>query len=120
MAQEITVIAGLAFSKGSSSQEFGPLRKLIDMAGEGAVWHRQTIGTSAEAVTIPADIASAGWCIVVNRDDENFVNFRIGSGGSNFAKLLPGEPMLLRLASNDLYGIADTGPCEIEYLVVET
>lgn len=119
MADEITVITGLHVSKGGSAQQIGPVRETVDMTGEGFVWHRQTIGTSAEAVTIPSDIGTAGWCHVRNRDATNYVTLRIGSGGSDFAKLLAGESALFRLASSSLYALANTAACEIEYLIVE-
>lgn len=119
MADEITVISGLQFTKGGSSFQSGPDRETVDMTGEGFVLHRQTIGTSAEAVTIPSDIGTAGWCRIRNRDATNYVTLRIGSGGSDFAKLLPGEYALFRLASSSLYAVANTAACEIEYLILE-
>ena len=120
MADEITVIAGLAFTKGGSSQQLGPVRGIVDMTGEGWVSHRQTIGTSAEAVTIPSDMGTAGWSMFINRHATNFVTLRIGSGGSDFAKLLAGESAgPFRLATTSIYAIADTAACELEVLILE-
>lgn len=79
---------------------------------------KQSVGTSEEALVL-GDVASRGYCVLINRDDVNFVNVKVATSGAIFAKLLPGEWCILRLGSGaqSPFVIADTAECELEILL---
>ena len=82
----------------------------------------QTIGTTTEAITFPADFSGIpSWLMIYNMDATNFV--QIGLDNANpmtqaFAKLLAGQFMLLPANTATLYADADTASVNI--LVVGT
>ncbi len=119
MANEISISAILEFAKNSSAKKLSINGLLATMSGDDFVSLRQVIGTSEEALNIPSDIGTPGWLLVINRDATNFVSIRRATGEGNFAKLLPGEPLLCRLAAAAPYLIADSAPVAIEYLLLE-
>lgn len=118
MANELTVLASLDFSKGGFAVPFGTGLLRLDVSGTKYVKNVQNVGTSEEALDL-GDVASPGMCLMVNRDTTNFVSVRAGSGLTDLIKIKAGEPALFRLAAATPYVIADTAAVNIEYVVVE-
>jgi hypothetical protein len=119
MASEITLAGLLRFSKGGSADELG-LNALADMSGAEFTRFRQAVGTSEEALNLPADISSPYWVFLINRDATNFIKFRFATGTTEYIKVLPNKfagPFLLSAAAP--YVQADTGACQLEFLLVE-
>jgi hypothetical protein len=119
MAQEISVKGSLAFTKSSSVGEL--ISGFLQPTMTGSNWRhgRQVIGTSEEALEMPADIGTPGWIMLINRDATNFVSMRRATGEGNFLKMLAGEFALFRMEAAAPYLIADSASCEVEYLVLE-
>ncbi len=67
MADELTVTASLAFSKGQASSSMSVLALTIDVTGTRYNKSVQTIGTSEEALSL-GDIGTPGYVIVKNLD----------------------------------------------------
>lgn len=119
MANEISVTCTLSFTKGSTSDAMELPLKQITMTGDDFVHKTQLIGITEEAINLGTDIGTNGWFMAINRDPTNFIKIRAGTGVTDTAKLLPGEPCLFRLAATAPYAIADTASCQLEYLLIE-
>ena len=67
-------------------------------------------------------ISPSGFCVLINRDSTNFVEYRSATGSANdHVKMKAGEPAVFRFGSNVSapYLIADTAPCDVEVLLFE-
>lgn len=121
MANEITTSVGFSASKSGATVSFSK-SKQTTMAGAVMFQSVQTIGTTTEAITFPADFSGIpSWLMIYNMDATNFV--QIGLDNANpmtqaFAKLLAGQFMLLPANTATLYADADTASVNI--LVVGT
>ncbi len=117
MANELTISAPAV----SYEDTFGVLASIdipalsITLSTKKVVQTKQTVGTSEEPLII-GDVVSLGYCVIINRDDTNFVNVKVGTGGAIFSKLLPGRWLIVPLGSGAQapYVIADTATCDIE------
>jgi hypothetical protein len=118
MADELTIVAGLEFAKGNVSIPSLGGRQALDVSGTDCIKRTQTIGTSAEALDI-GEITTCGWMFARNLDAANYVSFRMGASGADFARLDAGEWWALRLAGNTPYAIANSAPVTIEYAIIE-
>lgn len=116
MADEITVNLSLVASK-SGVQVRRAINDSFDWTTPRTGGQVQTVGTTHEAIVVPADMTTAGWMWFRNLDPTNYAEVGRDSGGSFLAvaKLKPGEPAFFRAASNALYLKANTAPCEVEY-----
>lgn len=118
MADELRSSVAASFSKGSVTESVDYRGITLDVSGTQYLKHNQNIGTSAEAVVF-GEVTQAGALIVGrNLDATNFVSFRDQSGGTNFCKVLAGEPFYFRFVGTALFAIADTATVNIEYMVV--
>jgi len=118
MADEITVVTGLAVSNGGREAEMPVNRATYDQTGTDFVCKTQSIGITEEAITkgdIGAD--NGGLMYVKNLDDTNFVTIH-ATGETGGVKLLAGDHQVFRLNSTP-YATADTAAVEIEYLLLE-
>lgn len=80
------------------------------------------IGTSEEDISIP-DLATPGWCVIQNLDDDNYFTIGPKSAGAMvaLAKVLPGEFACFRLAGSvTLRAVADTAAVLARIQVFET
>ncbi|QNN24328.1 hypothetical protein HED60_19310 [Planctomycetales bacterium ZRK34] len=122
MANEIT-ITQLKFSvaKGDIALDKTISNQQIDMSGDAFVWQVQNVGTSHEALSVPSEIATAGYAFFRNLDDTNFVEIGIDDTATfeSVIKLKPSEFALLRLSTTAPYAKADTAAVNLEYLIVE-
>lgn len=92
MANEITITGGLSASKGGAVIATGTKTKLITMTGDDIYCATQAVGTSHEALTIPAEIGTIGRLFIFNMDATNFITVAIGADMTNtFAKIRAGE-----------------------------
>lgn len=118
MANEISFTHTLSFAKGNVASIGRTRTATPTVSGAKYISNVQNIGTTAEAIDI-GDIGTPGWAWFRNLDATNFVTIRIGASGADLAKLLPGESASFRLAASNPYAIADSGACNVEYLIVE-
>lgn len=119
MANEITLGLSLAYQKGTANISIACSGTQLSVTGSKFIHNVQAIGTSVEAISI-GDIGTAGYMVAINRDATNFITIRAGSSGADVIKLKAGEWAMFRLATSTPYAIADTGACNLEYLIIET
>ena len=120
MANEITLTASLAFAKGSVSVSLSKsaAQFSVDAGSHKYYSGMQTVGTSEEALEL-GDIATGGYCLLINRDATNYVSVRAGTGAANLIKLKAGEAALFRCEAAAPYVIANTAACLVEVLLIE-
>ena len=118
MANELTVSCSMRFSKSGreASQSYSGIR--IDVSGDKITRVIQEIGTDEEALDV-GDIGTAGYVIMKNLDDTNYIEIRPGTGEADLIKLKAGEVAMFRLALNGPYAIANTAACDLEFLLIE-
>ena len=115
MANEISISIEFSYSKNGEIQKDESF--LVTVSGDSYIHGVQDIGfATEEAVVTPADIGTAGWCVVKNLDDTNYIT--LGATGSLNLKLLPGETAIFRLNAA-LYAQANTAACALEYIIIE-
>lgn len=123
MANEITLNASLAYSDSEGTEAaLTPIVNLLaTVASKRVISYKVNVGTSEEALPL-GDVTAPGWAMFINRDETNYVELRVATGGAKFAKLKPGEFALLRLGSGAQvpYAIADTDACQLECLLIQT
>lgn len=121
MASEITLNVSMRFVKGGTDIMPAFAQALArNVAGNNWIWNRQTIGTSEEAILL-GDAGAGGYFIAINRDATNFLSLRQASAAGNFVQLIAGDVCAFRLSPNATapFAIADTGACELEYVLIE-
>ncbi len=121
MSDEIKVLIDFSFSKNGI---YLPLTysKKITVTGNVIYENVQTIGTTEEEIAIPADMATIGIVIIINRDTTNFV--RLGTATGVYPiRMNAGEACFFRRNSGitpmKLYGIADTASCDCQIILAE-
>lgn len=123
MADEITVTASLRAKKDSAFLDTGTLSysDTPDMAGTHFSQTVQDIGTTHEAIVIPSELATAGWCYFRNMDPTNYVEVGLDVAAAfvGFLKLLPGEVGLGPLSTKAIYGRANTAAVKLLTYMIE-
>jgi hypothetical protein len=126
MANEVSVTTNLVANKGTGNQ-FSFSRSIsmttITLNTARKATFVQNIGTTAEALSIHADVATLGWCIGRNLDPTNFVEIGRDSGGTflPLVRVNAGEPFCFRLAQGiaaTLHARANTGACDVEFNIL--
>ena len=117
MANELAVSCSVRFSKSGreADKAYGGIQ--VDVTGTRVVSNMQTVGTSEEALVV-GDVGTAGYCIMKNLDDTNYVTIRAASAAADLVKLKAGEVAMFRLASSTPYAIANTAPVDLEYVLI--
>lgn len=120
MANEIQLSVALAAAKGGIEEALKLLNAVFSMTGTRMKSETVSVGTSEEAIPL-GECGSAGWFMAWNHDAANFVELRVATGGTKFAKMRAGEPCIFRWGSgiSAPFWIADTGACLVEYLLIE-
>lgn len=122
MADELTISASLAYADSEGADELLAVADVTpNVSTKKYAKFKQSVGTSEEALGL-GEVTSLGYCLVINRDETNFVQLRTGTGGTYFAKLLPGEVALFRFGSGVTapFVIADTAAYQIEVFLIST
>lgn len=117
MANEISITANLTATKGTS--------KVSRSATFSANWSvarkdslTQVIGTTAEALSIGADIATNGWVHATNNDASNYVEIGRDNAGTfmPLIRLNAGESTVFRLAQGITpWARANTASVDMEW-----
>ncbi len=122
MSDELKLNATLAYADSDAADESLQIVDLLaSSSAKKYVKAKQSIGITEEALIL-GECTTPGWLFLRNTDAANFVNLKVATSGSIFAKLLAGEFCLLRLgsAAQAPFLIADTAPVTVEYIVVAT
>lgn len=120
MSAEIAVTMALVARKSGTVAGLDMGRISVTWTGNNALHNRQTVGTTEEALVL-GDCGAGGYFIVVNRDASNYVRIRPATGATDLVRLRAGEAACFRLDAGATapFVIADTAPCEIEYVLLE-
>jgi hypothetical protein len=119
MSREFTINASISFL---SSELTDPIvAQIVNLIADISSGGKSTcdiISVAIAETAIPlGQVTSPGWFFAKNLDSTNFLHIRVGTAGSAFCKLKPGEVCLLRLGANVTapYAIADTAACRLQY-----
>ena len=115
MAGELNIRATLSFSKGSAKVNRSESVS-VTVTGDAYNSGVHAIGLTEEILLQGTDLGTLGYVFIQNLDATNFV--RVGITGSYSIKLKAGEIALFRAAA-DIYAIADTAICNVEYVLIE-
>jgi hypothetical protein len=118
MANEITISASLAFSKGGIGSSLSDSALQFDVSGTDYFQGTQGVGTSEEALDI-GHITTPGYCYMKNTDSTNFVSVIRATSEGNCIKLKAGEIALFRFEATAPFVKADTSDVQIDYLLIE-
>ncbi len=122
MANEISITASLSVYKAAVMENpdgMSFVDSLFTMTGAVA----PTKGSLAVLITATAiplgGVVSPGYFIAKNMDATNFIRLMNGSSGAKVVKLRAGQICLFPWDDTaTLYAIADTGTCELRYLLL--
>lgn len=119
MANEITQTIQLTIAKNGASANINTTKR-IDMSGGGIVNNTQSIGTTAEALSL-GDISGAPSQIALkNLDASNFVEIGGDSGLTVFKlRVNAGETLIFRATSGTIYAKADTAAVRVQIVASE-
>ena len=121
MANEITRVVSITVSKGGASISSGTISQTVDMNGVDMGTVTQAIGTTNEALGVPADVTGDVHLVVKNLDSTNYVEIFKDSGNSHLlSKLAAGQVCsLTNVPAASLYARADTAACQIQFWITE-
>lgn len=121
MANELTLTATAAYE-----DAFGVTASIVvpslfvTLSQKKPLHTKQTVGTSEEALIV-GDITTRRLCVLVNRDETNIVNVKVGTGGAIFATLDPNGInwciVPLGSGAQSPFVIALVAECELEILI---
>jgi len=123
MANELTINASMAYedSEGTIDAGFSVVDLLVTVATKRYVKFKMNVAITEEAIPL-GDVGTLGYAMFINRDATNFIELRVGTGGTKFCKLKAGEVALFRIGSGITapYAIADTGTCQMDVIIFTT
>ena len=117
MANEITATVSVAFAKGNIPSQTFPASFSVTVSGSNYMRTVQTVGTSAEAMTL-GDVATPGVAIIHNLDGTNFVTVAANNTDAPAVKIKAGETWPFRISGTTPFLQADTAPVQVEFLVI--
>ena len=118
MAQTTALSASISYNGGILASLTGTIS--VTQTGTDATAQVQSIGfAAAELIDLGSDIGTLGYIMIKNLDATNFVELSLNDFTQKFAKLRPGEFILLPVSSNTIYAKADTGAVEVGYVAIE-
>lgn len=127
MADEIRTSISFQVSKGGAAIATGTLSETVDMTGTDLGTLTQDIGTTNEALNVPADVSGDVHLTIKNITTEpatpgsEYVEIFKDSGNSHLlGKLWAGEATkLTRVPSASLYGKSTTATQKIQFWISE-
>lgn len=99
MADELKYTLNVTHVNGDLKVSYASGQVGVDQTTKGAYQNVQVVGTSEEVIATGADLTAFGYCLLVNLDATNYVEFGPESAGAMVAigKLKAGEHAWLRL-----------------------
>ena len=115
MANELNVTAGLSFVKANATRNYS---QASDTDGS---FYIMTIVDASDVPKplFPEGSATLGMFWGMNKDPATSIHLRIGETGANFITFKPNDCAVFRLASRDVWIVADGPQPGLEFLVVE-
>ena len=120
MANELTLSALMEYSDSLSTAESLQVdQKQVTVTIKRPLHYKQLIAFASDTALELGTIAALGWVLIINRDTTNFVTLKTAASGTIIAKLFPGEFCFFRIGSGITAPAmrADTGDCEVEYIL---
>ena len=121
MANELSVMASVSFSKGGAKVT-RQVSKRVTITGDAFTHGVQTLGAGAEEEVVQlAEVGDPGWVLIINLDDTNYVEVGATTGVYTI-KILAGEFALYRHAKEEtvtILALANAGDVNIEYFIFE-
>ncbi len=120
MADEITLSGALAYLDSElTSDELSVSGLTASVATKLIQRIKMSIPITEVALKL-GTITSLGWFIGINRDATNYVELRVSTGSTKFAKLTAGKFAIFQFGSGITapYAIADTAACQLDYLLI--
>ena len=117
MANELTILVSMAFSKGGASVSRAESIQ-VTVTGDAFSHEVQEVGTSEEQLAQGADLGTPGYMLIKNLDGTNYVEVGSTTGVYDI-KLKAGEVALYRHNSATVYAKANTAVCLVEYMLIE-
>jgi hypothetical protein len=118
MANELTISARISFNKGGAIVKRSENIN-VTVTGDAFSHEVQEVGTSEEALVQGSELGTPGYMFIKNLNATNYVEIGSTTGVYDI-KLLAGEIALYRHNSATVYAKANTGACNVEYLLIET
>ena len=121
MADEITVLTGLNVKKGNLSVTIPQRAARYTLTGATRASLTQIIGTTHEALSIAADVATAGWAHFYNTDATNYVEIGVVESSTfrPVVKLAAGAECVVPMATLLLYAKANTASVKLDFTIFE-
>lgn len=117
MANEITVMCKLQSTIGYQdiSRQINGYK--VNQTNLGGCMMIVDVGTGGTALSL-GDVDTPGYAYFRNLDSTATITIK-PTTGTDFLKLLPGDPAILRLATGSLTATSSVGTAKLEYLVLE-
>lgn len=116
MASELQVQGLIAFAKSGASISRTFPSTYFDVSVTAGVQNVISVGTSDESLAL-GDISTIGWIYLKNMDSTNYIS--VGSDGTLYPiKLKAGEFCLCRWNAAAIHAKANTGACNMEYILI--
>ena len=121
MADEVTASAYLRVENSGGAFERYEAKTEFDQTGTNATYCIQEIGTSAENLTVVADIGSNGWGFFKNLHSSASIEIGVDVSATfyPFVKLLAGEFALIPLADSITVQGKASATADLEYAIFE-
>lgn len=125
MSNELSVTASLQYTnaaKNIASKSLAIQASLFSITGANYAAGTQSVPTTAGGTAIPVgNLTTLGWAMFKNNDATNYVDILTAASGTAFARIMPGEILLMRItpAMTAPAALAHTAPVEMEYLILE-
>jgi len=118
MANEIRTTVQINVSKNGQTLAF-PSSVTNDMSGDVIYMNTQTVGTSTEQIAFPADLSGTpSFLVLKNLDTTNYIEIGLNTPLTQiFAKIKPGQSLLLPCGTATYYALANTAACKIVVIV---
>lgn len=116
MPSELQVQGSIAFTKSGALISRTFASTYFDVSGTAGVQNVISVGTSDESLAL-GDISTIGWIYLKNMDATNYIS--VGSDGTLYPiKLKAGEFFLGRWNAAAIHAKANTGACNMEYILI--
>lgn len=113
MANELTISASLSFTKSGVALTHTESGLRFDVADTNYLKTIQAVGTSEEAMLLPADVGTGGYVLLKNLDTTNYITVRPATGAADLIKLKAGDVALFRLVAAAPFVLANTSSCDL-------
>lgn len=103
-----------------TSEELAVNSLAVSTSGDAEDSGRISVGTSETTLTFKTDIGNAGYMLLINRDETNYV--QVGFAATTYyLRLLAGQTALIPIepALTDLYLKANSAACKVQYKLYE-